>query len=191
MVAVTALDYLADLAKCMFSPVATREHRDVIGLDDAMTYWANQVAHTRERVGVIHLIGNGGSASVVAHAQNDLVKACGLRAMVYQDVPLLTAYANDHGYAQGYSDALSIWLDERDVLIAVSSSGASPNILQAATVAKEIGAVVVTCSGFKVDNPLRQIGHLNFYVPSDKYGQVELTHAALLHCLTDRLATHA
>jgi D-sedoheptulose 7-phosphate isomerase len=186
----TALDYLADLAKCLLSPVAS-DTAGYVGFEDAMTFATNHLAHTRTKTGVVHLIGNGGSASVVAHAQNDLVKACGLRAMVYQDVPLLTAFANDNGYSHGYSDALSIWLDERDVLIAVSSSGASPNILKAATVAKEIGAVVVTCSGFKADNPLRAVGHLNFYVPSSTYGQVELTHAALLHCLTDRLATHA
>jgi D-sedoheptulose 7-phosphate isomerase len=70
----------------------------------------------------------------------------------------------------------------------VSSSGASTNILNAVLKAKAAGAVVVTFSGFKTDNPLRQLGDLNFYVPSSDYGQVELTHAALLHCLTDRLA---
>jgi D-sedoheptulose 7-phosphate isomerase len=61
-------------------------------------------------------------------------------------------------------------------------------MLQAVKRAKDLSAVVVTCSGFTPDNPLRQLGDLNFYVPSMDYGHVELTHAALLHCLTDRLA---
>lgn len=157
-------------------------------LDEAMTRWVNSVDVTRSAGGVVHLIGNGGSASVVAHAQNDLMKACGVKALVYQDVPLLTAFANDCGYPNGYSCALSIWVDQSDVLIAVSSSGESPNITNAVRAAKEIGATVVTCSGFNPENVLRRLGDLNFYVPSVDYGQVELTHAALLHCLTDRLS---
>lgn len=183
----TATEYLAG---CIVAPVATFTGLGiypVAPLNDAMNSWAAIVTTARDRQAHVHLIGNGGSASIVAHAQNDLVKACGIRAMVYQDVPLLTAFANDHGYQNGYSDALSIWLADDDVLIAVSSSGASKNILNAATVAKDAGSTVVTCSGFQPDNALRQIGHLNFYVPSCDYGQVELTHAALLHCLTDRL----
>ncbi len=183
----TATQYMSDLGACLGTCQATLDG-DPIRIDQAMDVWCQQVGETH---GVVHLVGNGGSASVVAHAQNDLVKACGIRALVYQDVPLLTAYANDHGYPKGYADALAIWLDARDVLIAVSSSGASPNILTAVQVAKKAGAIVITCTGFSPDNPLRQLGHLNFYVPSSDYGQVELTHAALLHCLTDRLVIRA
>ncbi len=173
------------LSACIVMPIAD------VPLDDAMTRWMNQLIMARDHQGVVHLVGNGGSASVAAHAQNDLVKACGLRALCYQDVPLLTAFANDHGYENGYSDALSIWLNPQDVLIAISSSGASPNILNAVRLAKTIRVAVVTCSGFSPNNALRELGDLNFYVPSDDYGQVELTHAALLHCLTDRMAAHA
>lgn len=181
----TATAYLSAVAACVLTPIAD------IPLDDAMNRAVNQLALARDRQATVHLVGNGGSASVVAHAQNDLVKACGIKAMVYQDVPLLTAFANDEGYDKCYSDALSIWLNPKDVLIAVSSSGASPNILNATRVATVIGATVITFSGFSHSNPLRARGDLNFYVPSSHYGQVEVTHAALLHCLTDRLATHA
>lgn len=184
----TATDYLSDLGACLSTPLVTGDETE---LDRAMDTFVGVVSDLRITQRVVHLIGNGGSAAVVAHAQNDLVKACSIRALVYQDVPLLTAYANDRGYPKGYSDALSIWLDAGDVVIAVSSSGASPNILNAVKVAKDNGLTVVTCSGFRPDNPLRSLGVLNFYVPSSDYGQVELTHAALLHCLTDRLATHA
>lgn len=176
----TATQYLADLGACLTTVIAAP-----YSLEDAMYTFGVHLRHVR----MVHLVGNGGSASVVAHAQNDLVKACGIRALVYQDVPLLTACANDGGYPNSYAQPLSVWLDERDLLVAVSSSGASPNILNAVDVAKRAGTTVVTCSGFKPDNPLRQLGDLNFYVPSSDYGHVELTHAALLHCLTDRLAT--
>jgi D-sedoheptulose 7-phosphate isomerase len=180
----TATDYMADLGACLTTTIATQATA-VVSLNDAMDDACLQIQHAR---GVVHVVGNGGSASIVAHVQNDLVKACGVRALVYQDVPLLTAYANDNGYQNGYADALSVWLGEHDVLIAVSSSGASLNITNAAARAKQAGALVITCTGFLPDNPLRQLGHLNFYVPSSNYGHVELTHAALLHCLTDRLA---
>lgn len=179
----TAIEYLASR---IVLPIVWRTP-----LDEAVTTCVNSLSFARERGSVVHLVGNGGSASIVAHMQNDLVKACGVKALVYQDIPLLTAFANDHGYYKGYADALSVWINPADVLIAVSSSGASGNILQAATVAKDIGASVVTCSGFADDNPLRSLGDLNFYVPSSEYSQVELSHAALLHCLTDRLAMHA
>lgn len=187
----TATEYLDNLSMCLTTPLATyHEMAMPLDLDLAMVVWVKQIAEARERHRTVHLVGNGGSASVVAHAQNDLVKACSVRALVYQDVPLLTAYANDHGYPNGYADALAMWLEAGDVLIAVSSSGASANILNAVDVAKANGVTVVTCSGFDPENPLRQRGHLNLYVPSSNYGQVELTHAALLHCLTDRVATH-
>jgi D-sedoheptulose 7-phosphate isomerase len=184
----TATDYLFGLGACLSTPVATGI--GIHSLDDAMDAFERYL-EPRDTQRVVHLIGNGGSASAVAHAHNDLVKACHVRAMVYQDVPLLSAFANDHGYDKGYVDALTIWIDEGDVLIAVSSSGRSPNILNAVHAAKEAGAVVITLSGFEPDNPLRSLGDLNFYVPSSGWGHVELTHAALLHCVTDRLSRHA
>jgi D-sedoheptulose 7-phosphate isomerase len=182
MAVMSATEYLQRLGACLTTVDATGS------LDESMQRCVEALQIVRRHCRTVHLIGNGGSASVVAHAQNDLVKACGIPAMIHQDVPLMTAYGNDHGYGQAYADALDVWIDASDVLIAVSSSGASTNIINAVLKVKSAGAMVVTCSGFKSDNPLRQLGDLNFYVPSSDYGQVELTHAALLHCLTDRLA---
>lgn len=181
----TATKYLEQLGCCLQMVKAEGS------LDDAMDDCVKHLERVRERRAKVHLIGNGGSSSDVSHAQNDFVKASGVRAMIYQDVPLLTAYANDNGYPNVYSDALSIWLDANDLLIAVSSSGRSPNIVNAVRVAKTVGCVVITCTGFDADNPLRSLGNVNFYVPSVHYGFVEVTHSALLHYLTDRLATHA
>lgn len=182
----TAATYLHGLAKCGVSVVATGFGRpDVIDTDAALK---RGIAAIRS-AGVVHLIGNGGSAAVVAHAQNDLVKACGIRALVHQDIPLMTAYANDTGYENGYAQALRAWVQPNDLVIAVSSSGQSDNMLYAVNAAREAGATVLTCSGFEPSNRLRAIGDLNFYVPSSNYGYVELTHAALLHYLTDALAS--
>ena len=71
------------------------------------------------------------------------------------------------------------------MLIAISSSGKSENIIRATNAALKKGCTVVTLSGFKADNPLRQIGHVNYYVPSDEYGYVELIHSIIAHYLSD------
>src|SRR6188508_1043583 len=133
-------------------------------LQNAMESSIAWIREVRKRDGVVHLLGNGGSAAVVSHAQNDLVKGCHVRALVHQDIPTLTAYTNDLGYAASLQGPLKVWMrDEGDVVIAVSSAGMSQNIVQAATAARNNGAKVITLSGFHAENALRQLGHVNFY----------------------------
>lgn len=179
----TVDDYVEKLVACLESPVVTGAR----SMERAMAAVVGRI----RSAGTVYLVGNGGSAAVVAHAQNDLMKVGHVRALTFQDVPLLTACANDRGYTESYAAPLRWWIADTDVLIAVSSSGASKNILAAVAAAKDARALVVTYSGFQPSNPLRAMGDINFYVPSSDYGHVELTHAALLHCLTDRLAVHA
>jgi D-sedoheptulose 7-phosphate isomerase len=80
-----------------------------------------------------------------------------------------------------------MFADAGDVLIAISSSGRSENILRAVAAAETAGCRVVTLSGFQSDNLLRHRGELNFYVPSDSYGYVEITHLAICHCIVDTI----
>ena len=103
----------------------------------------------------------------------------------FHETSLLTAYSNDISYEDAYKEHLSIWARDGDLLIAISSSGRSKNILKAAAFAKERGCKVITFSGFSPDNPLRLMGDINFYVRSDEYGIVETAHAIILHCITD------
>ena len=142
----------------------------------------------REVGGKVLLAGNGGSAAIVAHVHNDLAKMVGVRALALQDIPLLTALTNDLGYEHGYEQQVKRWVEPGDLLIAVSSSGRSPNILAAVAAAREGGAEVVTYSGFTADNPLSRLGDINFYVEAASYGVVEMAHAVLLHHLTDSAA---
>ena len=134
----------------------------------------------------VMLIGNGGSAAIVSHMHNDLCKAVGVRALVYNEPPLLTALTNDEGYVHAFERCVDLWAEPADVLLAVSSSGASENILLGVKAARDHRASVVTLSGFAPDNPLRALGDLNFYAPAETYGPVELSHQALAHFLTDR-----
>jgi D-sedoheptulose 7-phosphate isomerase len=133
------------------------------------------------------IIGNGGSAAIASHMQNDLVKACGIRAMCFYDTPLLTAMSNDHGYNDAYYRQIDLWGDSGDVLVAISSSGQSQSILWPVARSKVLGVKVITLSGFKEDNPLCTKGDVNFYIPSCDYGYVEMTHSIITHYITDRL----
>jgi D-sedoheptulose 7-phosphate isomerase len=100
----------------------------------------------------------------------------------------LTCLANDYGYENVFSEGLKTLFTSKDALIAVSSSGSSQNIRNAAVLAKQMGGQVLTFSGFKTDNPLRSLGDYNFWLNSTDYGKVEIGHALLLHILTDELS---
>jgi D-sedoheptulose 7-phosphate isomerase len=143
------------------------------------------IVSLRERRGKALLIGNGGSAAIVSHLHNDLCKTVGVRALVFHSTPLLTAIANDHGYHEVFHRAIELWADHDDLLIAVSSSGESDNIVNAAKLANEKGCRLLTFTGFGPANRLRQLGQLNIYVPASEYGFVEMAHSVIAHCVTD------
>lgn len=134
----------------------------------------------------IILIGNGGSAAIASHMQNDLCQSVGVRALVFNEAPLLTALSNDYGYEKAFERLVGLWADPGDLLIAISSSGRSESILRAVRAARAAGSSVLTLSGFDSENPLRKMGELNFYVRSKAYGEVESVHTVLSHYLTDR-----
>jgi D-sedoheptulose 7-phosphate isomerase len=183
----TVHEYLDTLADCTESVVATGTSSSPITMNDAMARCVRDLRKCHESGGTIRVIGNGGSASIAAHVEIDLLKAR-IPASAHQGPSSLTAFANDEGYPQSYAGQLVASLRRQDVLVAISSSGMSDNIIAAAELAHERGAKVITCSGFEPSNTLRRLGYVNFYVPSGQYGFVELTHAALLHYLTDALA---
>lgn len=134
--------------------------------------------------GRIYLIGNGGSAAIASHICTDLIKR-GLSAFALADPAVLTCLSNDFGYAQVYETQLKAHWTQSGTLIAISSSGQSANILNAARYAKESRMGVVTFSGFAPDNPLRDVGDVNYYVPSTNYGVVEIAHLTILHSIVN------
>ena len=136
----------------------------------------------------VYVIGNGGSAAIASHLVNDLVKVGHVRAFTLHDSSLLTCLANDYGYENAYAQALSQMALPGDVLIAISSSGRSMNIRNAAAQLWGKGGTVITLSGFDAANPLRALGDLNVWVDSADYGLVEVGHQFILHHLSDGLA---
>ena len=139
-------------------------------------------AHWTVPDGRIFLVGNGGSAAIASHIATDLMKS-GRSSYVLTDPAVFSAYANDSGYAHVYQDQIRQHAGAVSTLVAISSSGKSANITNAAQAALEAGWSVVTLSGFKPSNPLRQLGHYNYYVPCTNYGVVEIAHLTILHAL--------
>jgi D-sedoheptulose 7-phosphate isomerase len=135
----------------------------------------------------VMFIGNGASAAISSHQSVDYWKTGGMRAVAFNDAALLTCISNDFGYPHVFEKPIEMFADPGDVLVAISSSGRSENILRGARKAREKSCHVITMSGFDLANPLRQLGDLNFYVPSKSYGHVEVSHLALSHCILDTI----
>ena len=100
----------------------------------------------------IMIFGNGGSAAIASHFSVDLTKNARVRCSNYNESDLLTCFSNDYGYENWVKKALSSYADKGDLLICISSSGESKNIINGAKFAKKIGCKVVTLTGFNKKN---------------------------------------
>jgi D-sedoheptulose 7-phosphate isomerase len=135
----------------------------------------------------IFFIGNGGSSAIASHMAIDWLNKANVSAYALNDGAALTCLANDYGYEEVFLRQLQRHAGFSDVLVAISSSGKSQNIVRAAEWFRQRGSVM-TLTGFAPDNPLRQLGNINFYVPSEDYGIVETAHLGILHALLDKVA---
>jgi len=133
----------------------------------------------------IIIIGNGGSAAIASHVAVDLTKTAGIRAINFNEADLITCFANDYGYENWVSEALNSYSDVGDVAIMISSSGKSPNIINAAIQGRKKGLIIITLSGFLSSNPLKSLGELNLWVNSTSYNIIEITHCIWLLSLID------
>lgn len=141
---------------------------------------AHELLHSAKR---ILFVGNGGSASIASHMAVDYQNRGGVPALSFNDAAMITCLGNDYGYGQIFSHQINSHAKAGDVLVAISSSGQSINIRNAAARAQMMEIPVLTLTGFDESNPLRKMGVVNFYVPSDDYGIVEVTHLAILHSM--------
>jgi D-sedoheptulose 7-phosphate isomerase/D-glycero-D-manno-heptose 1,7-bisphosphate phosphatase len=150
---------------------------------------ADLLASAYERDATVFACGNGGSASIANHLQCDHVKGVrngtDLTSRVISlstNVELLSAIANDHGYDLVFEYQLQSLARPGDVLIAISSSGRSPNIVRALEWANRHGIVTVALTGFS-GGAARELASVSVHVPSDNYGIVEDAHQACMHLL--------
>ncbi|MGV8121181.1 MAG: SIS domain-containing protein [Candidatus Xenobiia bacterium LiM19] len=175
---------MADFFRDYFLKISSHISQiDLALLEDAVTLIKSVHGKGRKLI----LAGNGGSAAIASHVAVDLTKNTGIRAINFNEPDLITCFANDYGYERWVEMALKYYADAEDLLILISSSGCSPNILNAALMAREMRMGIVTFSGFSADNPLRKEGIINFWVDSNNYNFVEMTHHIWLLAITDRL----
>jgi len=134
----------------------------------------------------IIIFGNGGSAAIASHFTTDVLKNTNLRCLNLSDTSLLTCLSNDYGYENANSKFLELYGDKNDILIAISSSGKSLNIINSVISAKKKNfSKIITLSGFKKNNKLKKIGDINFWIDSDNYNIIENSHQVILLTLID------
>ena len=137
--------------------------------------------------GKVIIVGNGGSAAMASHVAVDLTKAARIRAINFNESDLITCLANDFGYENWVAKAIEYYADANDLVILISSSGQSENILNGAKKAQSMKIPLITFSGFTAENPLRKLGEFNLWVNSSEYNIVEMTHHIWLLAIVDSI----
>lgn len=133
------------------------------------------------------LAGNGASAAIASHCAVDFTKQAGIKAICFNESSLLTCFSNDYGYENWIVEALKNYADPGDVVILISSSGESRNVINAAKFAKENDIKVISFTGFSPKNTLRKIADISLWVNSDQYNIVECMHMIYLTMVIDYL----
>jgi len=165
------------------SGVLEKIHRD--GVEDIVSVLLR--AYDAERI--VYLFGNGGSAALASHFACDLGKgtlngsAKRFRVMALTDnVPLITAWANDSEYEDIFAQQLASFIQEDDVAFAISGSGNSPNVLRALEVAKQAGGITVGLTGFS-GGKMKDLCDFCVIVPSDNMQIIEDLHLCIAHAV--------
>ena len=134
------------------------------------------------------LVGNGGSAAMASHVAVDFTKTCKIRAINFNEADLITCYGNDYGFENWITEALISYGDAEDLVVLISSSGQSKNIVNAAKFCNKKKINFATFTGFKKNNPLKKISKISFWVNSNSYNIIEMTHHIWLLMLVDYLS---
>lgn len=154
--------------------------------EEGINQWIEVTKKTKDADRTIYFIGNGASAMMAGHMSADATKNGGLKCLFLSETALFTAVSNDISYNDVFSFPLQRFAMEGDMLIAISSSGNSENIIRAIETAQEKRMHIVTLTGLDKENRARKSGEINLYVPGKTYGIVEVCHQALLHCWLDK-----
>jgi len=183
----TPYKWLLNLNKAILN-TDCKKNNISISLDDG-TRKAGKIIQEKLITGSsIWWVGNGGSAAMCSHLSQDMLNKLSAKSMIISDPSLITCMANDFGYKNVYYRPLSVLSEPGDLLIAISSSGNSENILLCADMAIAKGMDIITLSGLDTKNRLWNMkSNLSFFVASNLYGIVEVAHEAILHSVIETL----
>ena len=146
--------------------------------------------NTSKEGGKVILAGNGGSAAMASHVAVDITKNAGIRSVTFNEYDLITTLANDYGYENWIAKAIELYHNPNDLVVLISASGQSLNVINAAVKSKEFGLPVITFSGMSPQNPLRDKGEINLWVDSNIYNIVEMTHHIWLLAIVDMIISN-
>ena len=179
------LNYSQTLAQALEASQVQNLAGETLTMSAALPLLCKLTSDVKAARGTIHFAGNGASACMASHMAVDWTKNAGVRALAYNDLGYLTAIGNDLGYDQTFAQPVAWFAEPGDLLVTISSSGNSPNVLKAIAAAREKKIPVVTFSGMKANNASRVAGDLNVFVPGWTYGLIECAHQVLLHAWLD------
>ena len=132
----------------------------------------------------IIILGNGGSNAIASHISVDYTKFLKIPTITFTNTPMLTAYTNDYGQDEAYRQFLLDFYTPNTLVILISSSGNSLNIINASEYCENNKIPFIALSGFDSNNKLNNTKALfKYHVPSKSYGVVELSHEILLHSI--------
>lgn len=183
-------NYVNDTAGFLHNLSVRDEQGNELPVDEGYARWVALTLAVKKTRNVVYFAGNGASASMSSHFAADLAKNGRIHTQVLTDQSIMSAIGNDISFDDVYSFPLSVHGNKGDMLITISSSGNSPNVIKAIEMAKGLGMTVITVSGLREDNKSRKSGHLNFYLPATTYGYVESAHALILHHWMDFMELH-
>ena len=141
----------------------------------------------------VYVGGNGGSAAISDHLLCDWMKGTSFSQKpnlkvhsLLDSMALFTATCNDHGYEHALAYPLDIYGEAGDLVVLISSSGNSPNIVKAAETAKKKNITIIALTGFD-GGKLRELADISFHIPLHNYGMVEDAHQSIMHVLAQYL----
>ena len=135
--------------------------------------------------GKVIIVGNGASASLASHAATDLTKQAQIKSIALNDHNLITALSNDYGYERWVEKALSYYASEKDLLVLISVSGESPNLLRAVEYAKNNLITSLSLTGSCQTNKLRNLTDYSLWVNCKSYNIVESIHTIWITLIID------
>ena len=171
----------------------SKELQDLLRLDSKtiqkLEKVKNHLTNVKRYKKKILIFGNGGSAAIASHFTIDLLKNTKIRCVNFNESSIITCLSNDFEYENWVKKSIEYNSDKKDMLIIISSSGESKNMINACKYAQKKGIFpIITFTGFKEGNSVSKLGTINFWIDSKKYNHIENTHQFLLLSLVDSLS---
>lgn len=179
--------YINELIQKLETTEIWKNKEKCFDYDEGIQLLVQRFTEHKQQGTQLFFIGNGGSSAIASHMTADFMKNGGMNTYSLYDNAVTTCMGNDYGYEHIFSKPMEFLVRRNDLVVAISSSGNSKNIINAIEVASKKGAEVITFTGFKSDNKAKQLGNINVYVPCEKYGIVESIHNLILQQIVDMI----